>query len=359
MRTSRVRFSRVRGAKFESRNWMCAYMKRDDPASRRFLQYLAMNSECFLLVRDAETGQILVKPPEEERWTMRASAPQGHHPGKKIQGEWDILEEIGPQFFEQMDKFREWNFSFKDHYDVYIWNVQVGEPYAVLYNAILHSLIKAHRARNVLDIFGQASHIMKSLTWAEENKRIRDAEPGEQSVWDYYTSGKMKFFIGKSDVERNLLGPEPKTRSIQTPKSLFYNEADVLEDEVLFPEEKESSPPAAGKISTSRMWEDEGTSFKQFLDHMVDSNSDFDSSDGSDEDSEWDTDDSDEVPGMGADLKKMLDKKDVTSLRELMRREPSAELMETFTMKRLATGMSISWYSWVARPTQLEPLVVG
>lgn len=54
---------------FEMRNVICGHIKRDDPISRRFIQYLSMETwELRALVRDPKTGDILIKPPEDELW---------------------------------------------------------------------------------------------------------------------------------------------------------------------------------------------------------------------------------------------------------------------------------------------------
>lgn len=106
--------ARLYGAELEARNYICAYMKRDDPATRRFLQLLPMNRFCYLLVRDAETGQFLIKPPDDERWLSRGkNFRDGNTPIVRTVGEWDILEEIGPTFLKDIEKRKTWRFSFK------------------------------------------------------------------------------------------------------------------------------------------------------------------------------------------------------------------------------------------------------
>jgi hypothetical protein len=84
---------------FEARNFICAHIKRDDQAMRRLVQYLAMQSHrLLLLVRDAETGQLLIKPPEEERWLYREKSGLG----RASKNEFHIIKSIGPEFFEQL-----------------------------------------------------------------------------------------------------------------------------------------------------------------------------------------------------------------------------------------------------------------
>ena len=121
-------------AVFEARNFICAHIKRDDQASRRLIQYLSMqSSKIVVLVRDAESGKLLIKPPEEERWLFREKSGLGR---ASRNDDWHIIRSIGPQFFEEMDKYRQWKFSFKEYYDVYVWDLEAGEPFPVLYNCV-------------------------------------------------------------------------------------------------------------------------------------------------------------------------------------------------------------------------------
>ena len=104
-------------AVLEVRNFMCAHIKRDDQVSRRLIQYLSMQThELLLLVRDAETGRLLITPPEEERWLLREKSGLG----RAAKNDWNVIKSVGPQFFEQMDQYQKWHFSFKEYYDVYI-----------------------------------------------------------------------------------------------------------------------------------------------------------------------------------------------------------------------------------------------
>jgi hypothetical protein len=117
----------------EARNFICAHIKRDDPVSRRLIQYLSMQTHrLLLLVRDAETGRLLVKPPEEERWLLREKSGIG----RASRNEWNVLKKIGPDFFEEMETHRDWRFSFKEYYDVYVWDYASGESFAGLFNIV-------------------------------------------------------------------------------------------------------------------------------------------------------------------------------------------------------------------------------
>jgi hypothetical protein len=118
----------------EMRNFICAHMKRDDPVSRRLIQYIALQScHLLLIVRDAETGRFVVMPPEEERWIIRSK--EGY--GRAGKNEWRVLQSIGPEFFELCEKKKGgWSFGFKEYYDVYIWDTQPGKTWSMLYNLV-------------------------------------------------------------------------------------------------------------------------------------------------------------------------------------------------------------------------------
>jgi hypothetical protein len=83
----------------EMRNFICGHIKRDDPVSRRFIQYLSNETwELRALVRDCKTGRILIQPPAEELWLLREKSGWG----RAARNEFNIITEVGPAFFEQM-----------------------------------------------------------------------------------------------------------------------------------------------------------------------------------------------------------------------------------------------------------------
>jgi hypothetical protein len=117
--------------KTEARNILCAHIKRDDQISRRLVLYLVMQRhKLVLLVRDAESGKILVTPPEDQTWLFR------ERNALAAKNDWNVVKRIGPKFFEEMDAYREWRFSFSEYYDVYIWDLEVGKAFAQLYNLV-------------------------------------------------------------------------------------------------------------------------------------------------------------------------------------------------------------------------------
>ena len=117
----------------EARNFVCAHIKRNDAASRRLILYLSMKTtDVLLFVRDAKTGRILVKPPEEERWVIREKSGIG----RASKNDWNVIREIGPDLFDEIEKQRRWHFGFTEYYDIYIWDLLPGLPYHRLYCTI-------------------------------------------------------------------------------------------------------------------------------------------------------------------------------------------------------------------------------
>ncbi|PQE18079.1 mfs allantoate protein [Rutstroemia sp. NJR-2017a BVV2] len=260
----------------EARNFICAHIKRDDPVSRRLIQYLAMQTHrLLLLVRDTETGRLLVKPPEEERWLFREKSGIG----RASRNEWNVLKEIGPQFFEEMETHREWRFSFKEYYDVYVWDLEPGERFAGIFNVVQEMLVKALRCTTGVDMYKLAAPVLKTLR-RDENGRTCDMRPGDpesESMWGVLTDPRSKFIFGEVTENGFAEGVEPNTY----PRHLLYNEADALEDDILFPEERaleKVNPLNVGFVEPLRVWEQEGFSIKKFIEASWDwEDSDYES----------------------------------------------------------------------------------
>ncbi|KAL0258469.1 hypothetical protein SLS55_005962 [Diplodia seriata] len=217
----------------EARNFMCACLKRNDPVSRRFIQYLVMQANSMVaLVRDVKDGKILAKPPDSELWLMRQKSGLG----RASRNEWHIVQEVGPDFFESMDRQRQWHFNFKEYYDVIIWDLEPGLHFSHLYNAVQTALIKSHRFKCGLDLYNPSEHILRTITRDKETQRTRDIKPGEDvpSIWDDINSdaNRVKFFTDGAEMAEEL--------SDDMPREWRYNESDRLEDEVLFPWERKT-----------------------------------------------------------------------------------------------------------------------
>ncbi|PVH94676.1 hypothetical protein DM02DRAFT_602165 [Periconia macrospinosa] len=210
----------------EARNFICGHIKRNDPASRRLIQYLSMLTfELLVLVRDAKTGDILVKPPKEERWLIREKIGWG----RASKNEYKDIAWVGPKFFEAMDKYRKWHFNFEDHYDLYIWDAISGRTFDSLNTTLTQQLMKAHRVRELKDVYKVVEPVIKTLTKDPETDRIRSIRPDEEvkSLWNDINDPSMTFHLWTNGHEA---APDQFDK-------IKYNEADALEDEILFPEE--------------------------------------------------------------------------------------------------------------------------
>jgi hypothetical protein len=128
-------------AVLEARNFVAAYVKRNDPASRRLIQYLSMQTyRVLLLVRDAKTGEILISPPKDQLWLLREKSGLG----RAAKNEWNVLKEVGPQFFNEMEVSRKWNLGFNDYYDVIVWDLDAGERCGNVYSTITQVSLPGH-----------------------------------------------------------------------------------------------------------------------------------------------------------------------------------------------------------------------
>ncbi|KAI1620384.1 hypothetical protein EDD37DRAFT_177569 [Exophiala viscosa] len=223
-------------ASIEVRNWICAQMKRNDPVSRRFIQYASMRAlEIMILVRDGRTGRIIVQPPEKELWLERRRGGYG----RSARAEWDTIKYVGPDFFEEMEKYRSFRLGFDDYYEIYIWSSNPGGQGQELHSHVLKVLHKAHRISQPLDCWANAAPVLKTITYDGDSFRVRDVREDETTttIWDDMTSdpSAFQFMTPDGDVSREV------------PKHLLYTKADMLEDKILFPEE-------ACTISTRRRY---------------------------------------------------------------------------------------------------------
>lgn len=240
----------------------------NDPVSRRFIQYLAMQAcRLVVLVRDAKTGKIIVEPPEDQLWLIREKAGLG----RAAKNEWNNIKSVGPDFFEEMDERRQWHFGFQEHYDIYVWDLEAGNAWTDLYSNVQGTLLRAHRMIRGSDYFNTSAHILKTITH-DPNQRVRDIKPGEhiRSIYEE--------LCDPATTKYRFAGDEDTTDVL--PPHLVYSEADALEDAVLFPEEEQ----AHAKLSLAGTSLDERKpDFTRFIS-------------GIDSDNESDDENSDEVP---------------------------------------------------------------
>ncbi|KAF5009291.1 hypothetical protein FDECE_4503 [Fusarium decemcellulare] len=221
----------------EARNIIVGHMKRNDPITRRFLQYLSMRTgEVLILVRDGKTGRVITAPPDEQLWTYRKK--QGL--GRASKNEWSNFLEVGPEYFDLTDLLREWRFSFDDYYDVFIWDFVPGQSCMDMYNVTITELRNAWRITHPRDVYHHMERILRSLTREQDTMRTRQIKPGEnvESLWDTIMDERSQFKLldinGKGMTCRG--GEE-----LDTSPYMFYNKVNVAEDEILFPDEKTSN----------------------------------------------------------------------------------------------------------------------
>jgi len=220
----------------EARNVICAYMKRNDAASRRFIQYILLNrGEAMILVRDGKTGRIVVAANDNERWWRRAipgyMAPNpGHSTSDQLP--WD-REEIDKGFFATAQANRRWSLGFDAYYEVYIWDNAPGGEIGSLIRLISDSLWKAHKVRGLRDKYKIQKHVIQGLTRDKDTKAVRPLRPGEQAqtLYEELTHPQAMYWVrtkyGKMVQTQNDLPTDDDPY-------LFYNDADAAEDAILF-----------------------------------------------------------------------------------------------------------------------------
>ncbi|ROW02401.1 hypothetical protein VMCG_06073 [Cytospora schulzeri] len=217
----------------ECRNIICAHMKRGDPVTNRFIDYCIMQSGSIqILVRDGKTGQIVRAPLQDERWLHRVKSGLG----RASKNEWEVVQEVGREFFEYLDCVRDWRFSFDSYYDIFIWDFAPGESPMELFHRLVDNLRRARRIRKPRDGYLHQRHILEHLTQDEDTKRVRQIKPGEDatSIFEMVSGPASKHAVStrKGDrIEESVDGELPQS---ETPPYLMYNDTDAAEDEILF-----------------------------------------------------------------------------------------------------------------------------
>ncbi|KAL6882312.1 hypothetical protein HDV57DRAFT_509473 [Trichoderma longibrachiatum] len=217
----------------EGRNIIVGHMKRGDLVTRRFLQYLTMRTgELLVLVRDGKTGRVITAPPNEHLWTYRSKSGIG----RASKNEWQNVLEVGPAYFYMTDILREWRFSFDDYYDVFIWSFVPGQSPLDMYNVVISELRTAWRITHPREVYSHMEPLLRTLTREKDTMRTRKINPGEQveSLWDVVAGDAVEFCL--FDVKDGKVNCRT-TRELASSPYLFYNKANVAEDEVLFPDE--------------------------------------------------------------------------------------------------------------------------
>jgi hypothetical protein len=151
-------------------------------------------------------------------------------------------------------------------------------------------------------MYGPPPEVLKTLYRDRTTWRIRDLKPRDDvdSLYDELCAPTTRFVFAKTELA-NFMARAP-IDAATLPRQLWYNEADALEDQILFPEEFTANgidPLKVGKLEPLPKWEEEGFSFKKFVENQV-YGSDSEFTDDSDEDeeswgSESDVEDDDEI----------------------------------------------------------------
>lgn len=174
-------------------------------------------------------------------------------------------------------------------------------------------LYKAHRFRGMPDTYNVAAPILKTVTWDSASRRVREIKPGEvvDSIYDEIHHPGTTFKLLNQD--REVLE--------STPRYLFYNDIDALEDQYLFPEEASgpSHDVAVGVALKNRIvaLDEQGPDINRFIfdldtdEEVPDQNSGSEREDGEDDedDLEDQSDDGweDESEGEGDEESDVLD----------------------------------------------------
>lgn len=219
----------------EARNIMVGHMKRNDSVTRRFLQYCSMRTgEVLLAVRDGKTGKIITAPRSQDAlWTLRAKKGIG----RASKNEWEVELEIGPEYFDFVELYRNWHLGFDDYYEVWIWHFAPGQSGNLLYNVIVEELRKAWRMVKPMDVYNHQEPFLRTLTRNTETKRVRLIKHGEQvkSLWDEVKDPNNVYVL--TDMTNKTTRTVKGDAVLESSPHTFYNEADAAEDAILFPDE--------------------------------------------------------------------------------------------------------------------------
>ncbi|KAK7984000.1 hypothetical protein PG989_011402 [Apiospora arundinis] len=229
---TRQRVARRQYSMVEVRNVIVGHMRRNDPVTRRFIQYCIMQAgELLIMVRDGKTGQVVTSPDRDQLWTWR----EKHGVGRADNSEWTNMLEVGPLYFLKVDMLRNFCLNFDDYYEVWIWDFVPGELPISLYHTVVEDLRKAARMTKLSDMYMNTERFMRSLVREEDTQRVRSIKPGEEvrTLWDVATDPENEYVVwdGKGNQEIYDSGSHGGT------SHQFYTEADAAEDMVLFPDE--------------------------------------------------------------------------------------------------------------------------
>lgn len=99
-------------------------MKRSDPVTHRFIQYMQMKAgDTLILVLDGKTQSVIIAPHEEHRWLERIKSGLG----RASKAEWTETRKVDYDFLDEAHADQEWDFDFDEYYEIYLWDFLAGE----------------------------------------------------------------------------------------------------------------------------------------------------------------------------------------------------------------------------------------
>ena len=210
-------------------------------------------------------------------------------------------------------------------------------------------------------MYDPAAPVLKTLTRDRESQRVREIQPGEKidSIYDdIHHEGSRFIYHDTSKKEHS----EP-------PAHLFYNQADVLQDQILFPDEyvEDSSKASVGEPANSLVRLENGPVIERFIYDLDTDDEDFDKPcDHSEGDEEYDEEEDEEdeieddysIDAEGQPSQELTDQtgegKDKPDLSHLFETEELRQTFEIFKNWHLTTSdkapaMKEQWDEWMDR----------
>ncbi|KAF2668818.1 hypothetical protein BT63DRAFT_286330 [Microthyrium microscopicum] len=170
----------------QTRSYIAAYVKRDDPYTQRLIEYLRLQpSLTQLLVRDAADGKIIISPIPDQLWLSREKKGSG----LSSKQDWKVSKSLGPEFFALQASKRKWKFNFHEYYEVYVLDPIPGRDLKCeggLEAMIGRALVHAYRIRSNLDYINSDKKILETLYRDSTTGRAMDKITAgcEISLWD-------------------------------------------------------------------------------------------------------------------------------------------------------------------------------
>lgn len=110
----------------EARLFLAGSVKRNDYASRRFIEYFSMQTDrLFVLVCEATDRGILIQPPPEVEWLLRRGFGRL---GSLEDQEWVVEKYICSVFFDELQRYAQRTVRFNECFDMAVCDREAGLP---------------------------------------------------------------------------------------------------------------------------------------------------------------------------------------------------------------------------------------